>query len=230
MAEIRVLVVSNCESDRRRFSEILPKHGCVVVGAPDYNTIFKLVDGIHDRDVDVILIDLAAMSDQQGIKILRKIKARRIRAGIIVLDPPDMKSFNEVWQLGISGVLSRNQQDGIMDPDKGADVLYAEVVKASRMHVPEDEVKHILEMDPFEVTWEQSLKLDSCGIDEIHRKAHEAKDEWADKKLRKEGFEWLMLCGDWVSGGSIQKLPKPEYLKAFGRGFNRVPFLFIWLH
>jgi CheY-like chemotaxis protein len=252
---IRVLVADDFESDRQVFTEVLSRKGCIVDSAPDYNqALAKLTSGNYD----VILIDLKMpdKTDEEnpkaGVALLREIRVRRIRVGAIVLTGhPSMNSLKEVEQLGISSYLVKDRLLGIMDleqgaeelykevtkaatkrmSEQGAEELYKEVTKAAMKRVPPEEVERILQIGPFDLTYTAYQKLDSRGVAEVQGKAHEAKDEWAFKKLKEEGARWLVLCGDQVAiqSADLQALPKPDELDKIGQEKDRVPFLFVRL-
>ncbi len=238
MAEsLRVLVVDDFEPDRKVFARILRDKGCGVDTAVDYT---EAIEKLSTAEFDVVLIDLKIPNEsgeqdpEGGVKLLQEIRRRNIRVGIIVLTGQTksevlLRSLKETEQLGYSSFLVKDRLIGLQTGEEGADELFREVQKAANRRLGPEEIVRVLEIDPFVLTYERYLKLESHWVADVQRRAREAKEEWALERLRAERARWLVLCGDRVvrQSGNMQELPGPKELDEIGRETNLVPFVFI---
>src|SRR5918911_1052974 len=228
--EKNVVLFVDDDPQALRIGKFLERYGFIFKVTSDPN---KALEWVEENHLDLVLVDLR-MSPMDGVELTEEIKKIRPGIPIVVFSAFLRDSF---WK----GKVKKAQdyfedilekpfpvaEDRIMDFCQRLQAI----INKHKKDYSEPDAESFPEQleDPFSVSFQSYLKLDHKVTRQIRRRAWELRRDWFLDGIKKERWDWVVLCGSELVKSSLQGAPLPteDELADLGNRHERIPFLFV---
>lgn len=221
MSKGKFLIIDEISEEQEHIMDLL-SDGFELDKAENYT---EAVEKLKTSAFDLIIMELklsgldSEKSTEVGIDLLFYIKQSDIRSAVLILtDCPSLDTYKQTRELGIYGYLSKDETSG--------EKLITAITKAYEKFQSAQK-NMITDFDLANISFRCFDNLDSAERQRIIRKGMEVLKPLAEEKMDELQVKWLVLCGEEVVLDSKHlAYPDLRTLKAIGKQYDRIPFLF----